>query len=361
MDSFFKDLTIIELASVLAGPTVGLFFAELGATVIKIENKRTGGDVTRQWKLPVEDPQAPYSAYYCSTNWNKKTHFLDLRAVEDRQKVYGWAKHADIILTNFRAGGAEKLGMDASTFAKINPEIIYAELTGFGAHDRRPAFDVVLQAEAGFMFMCGPEGGPPVKMPVALIDLLAAHQLKEGILMALIQRYKTGKGSIVRSSLYDAALGSLANQATNWLMAGHIPQAIGAKHPNIAPYGDIFYCQDGRALVLAVGNDKQFQVLCTCLGKSDLALDPRFSENKLRVKNRDALVQSLQPFFKMQDRNYWMERFADHAVPAGAIKNMKEVFEDPAAQERILEEQMVDGGLSRRVKTVAVEVLDFDE
>jgi crotonobetainyl-CoA:carnitine CoA-transferase CaiB-like acyl-CoA transferase len=222
-----KHLTVIELASVLAGPAVGMFLAELGAKVIKIENP-DGGDVTRQWKLPSEDGQSEVSAYFSSVNYGKQYQSINLKTTEGKQAVLNLMATADIVLTNFKSGDDIKLGLDYETLNALNPKLIYACITGFGPNDSRTAFDVVLQAEAGLMYMNGaPESGP-IKWPVAVIDLMAAHQLKEGILLALLQRERHGLGAKVSVSLYDAAIASLANQATNWLMAGHIPQRLGS-------------------------------------------------------------------------------------------------------------------------------------
>ena len=250
-NQFFQGLKVVELASVLAGPAVGLFFAELGAEVIKIENAATGGDVTRRWKAPTEAAEKTDSAYYQSINFGKQTLFVDLKEEEGREQVEALIRAADIVIVNYRPGAAKKLGMNYESLKSLNPKIIYAELTGFGADDSRLAFDVVLQAESGFLYLTGEPDRPPVKMPVALIDILAAHQLKEGILLALLQRSQTGQGSKVSTSLYAAALASLANQATNWLIASFAPQRLGSQHPNIAPYGDLFRTADGQELVLA--------------------------------------------------------------------------------------------------------------
>ena len=266
----FKNLKVVELASVLAGPAVGMFFAELGAEVIKIENATTGGDVTRKWKLPTESPNASQSAYYSSVNWNKQTIFADLTTETDQTKIHDLIKTADIIISNFNHQSAQKLKMDYDTLQKINPKLIFAQLTAYGENDDTPAFDVVLQAEAGFMYMNGEAEREAVKMPVALIDLLAAHQLKEGILVALLQRQQTGKGSFVTASLVESAISSLANQATNWLMGNHIPQRMGTMHPNIAPYGDVFYTADDKPIVLAVGTERQFENLCAVLNISEI-------------------------------------------------------------------------------------------
>jgi len=352
-DTFFKDLKVVELASVLAGPAVGMFFAELGAKVIKVENKTTGGDVTRRWKLPNEPAKAEISAYYCSVNWQKETHLLDLTDGHDRAQVQDWLRTADVVISNFKTASAEKLGVDYPSVKTLNPKIIYAHLTAFGESQNRPAFDVVLQAEAGFLYMCGHLDSEPAKMPVALIDLLAAHQLKEGILLALLHRARTGEGSFVTTSLLESAIASLANQATNWLMGGHIPQRMGTQHPNIAPYGDIFLTKDQKTLLLAVGTERQFRELCRILKMENLLADQRFAINAARVQNRVALRQALAPPIHHWLRANLLEQLDSARVPAASIRTMPEVFELPQAQDMILTEPLDDGRQSRRVRTVA--------
>jgi len=355
-NTFFKDLKVIELASVLAGPAVGLFFAELGANVIKIENQKTGGDVTRIWRLPNEDKDKDYSAYYCCVNWQKEVLMLDLQSLTDRQKVYDLIQEADVVISNFKLKSATKLGMDYAQLKAINPQLIYAQLTSFGESVDRPAFDMVLQAEAGFLYMCGEPNRDPVKMPVALIDLMAAHQLKEAILLAIIHRMRTGEGTYVTTSLLEAAVASLANQATNWLMANHIPQRMGTMHPNIAPYGDIFTTKDDKPIILAVGTERQFQSLCAVLDMASLVENELYATNSQRVQNRVALKEALKPAFLQFDRADILEKLTTKGVPAGSIRNMQEVFEMPQTKEMILEQEFEDGTLTKRVKTVAFQM-----
>jgi crotonobetainyl-CoA:carnitine CoA-transferase CaiB-like acyl-CoA transferase len=350
-------MKVIELASVLAGPAVGMFFAELGAEVIKIENSKTGGDVTRTWRLPSEDKNSPISAYYASVNWNKQVLFLDLTQETDRKKLYGLVADADVVIANFRAASAIKLGVDFETMKAINPKIIYGNITGFGEDSERVAFDVVLQAESGFMFMNGQADGPATKMPVALIDVLAAHQLKEGLLYALWQREKSGKGAYVSVSLLEAALSSLVNQATNWLMAGHIPARMGSLHPNIAPYGEIFESADKKRLVLAIGNDKQFAQLCKLLNIDELISDSRFENNQQRVENRQSLEQLLQLAFSKFTAAFLLEESLKFAIPIGQIRNMEEVFEMEEAVDMVLEEQN-GNQLTKRIKSIAFKTAD---
>jgi crotonobetainyl-CoA:carnitine CoA-transferase CaiB-like acyl-CoA transferase len=350
-----KDIKVIELASVLAGPAVGMFFAELGATVIKIENKKTGGDVTRTWRLPAENKELGVSAYYASVNWQKKVMMLDLTMESERNKLYEELLDADVVIANYRATAAQKMGVDYESLRKIKPNLIYGNITGFGEDSNRVAFDVVLQAESGFMYMNGQPESPPTKMPVALIDILAAHQLKEGLLLALWQREKTGEGAYVSVSLLEAALSSLANQATNWLMAGHIASRIGSKHPNIAPYGEIFTTADGKQLVLAIGNDKQFTQLCELLAVPNLAEDARFQHNVDRVENRQILEQELQGAIEKLEAAYMLKEALARSIPIGQIRNMQEVFEMPEAEDMVLEEE-VDGQLTKRVRTIGFQI-----
>jgi crotonobetainyl-CoA:carnitine CoA-transferase CaiB-like acyl-CoA transferase len=344
----FNDLKVIELANVLAGPAVGMFFAELGAKVIKVENKHSGGDVTRQWKLPSEDHGKNTSAYFCSVNWNKEHLFFDLAQKEDRQKVYELVKDADIVISNYKQGDAEKLGMDHATLSALNSKLIYGHITGFGANSDRVAFDLVLQAEAGFMAMNGTAGSGPVKMPVALIDLLAAHQMKEALLVGLLKRERTGKGGCYTVSLFDSAVASLANQASNWLMAGHLPKREGSLHPNIAPYGETFTTKDNKQIVLAVGSNTQFHSLCMVLNGASIINDPKFANNSMRVKHRRELANLLAPLVKNSDRADLLERLERKGVPAGAIRDLDEVFSLPAARRLVLE----SGDGERRVRTV---------
>jgi crotonobetainyl-CoA:carnitine CoA-transferase CaiB-like acyl-CoA transferase len=348
MKEIFKGLKVVELASVLAGPAVGMFFAELGAEVIKIENATTGGDVTRSWKLPSEPQDAAGSAYFYAVNYGKTHLFLDLENADDQQKTLDLLRGCDVVISNFKNTSAARLGVDYETLKAINPKIIYAQIYGYDAEDDTPAFDVVLQAETGFMFMNGERGGKAVKMPVALIDILAAHQLKEAVLIALLQRERTGKGAFVSTSLYESAVASLANQATNWLVANKIPQRIGSEHPNIAPYGDVFETADTSEIVLACGTERQWKNLCTALNLNHLTSDNLFKTNALRVQNRQKLLDILRSPILSFRRDDLLELLKQNNVPAAAMRTMPEVFENPLAKNMILA-----NGEEKRVKTVA--------
>lgn len=358
MNDFFKDLVVIELASVLAGPAVGMFFAELGAKVIKIENKRTGGDVTRTWKLPSEDAQKPIAAYYHSINYHKDVQLRDLKDAADQAAVLELIETADIVIANFKKGSAEKVGMDYDTLKAINPKLIYASINAYGEDNPKPGFDVVIQAETGWVYMNGEPDGNPVKLPVALMDVLASHQLKEGVLVALLKRYKTGKGSKVTVSLFDTGIASLTNQATNWLNCGVIPQRKGSQHANIAPYGDTFKTADQQLIIVAAGTEKQYLGLLDCLNLATLKEDARFANNALRLKNRPALNQYLSTAFQQFTAQEIVVLCEAKQVPIAPVRNLKQVFALPAAQPLVLEEREADGTISKRVKTVIFKVVE---
>jgi crotonobetainyl-CoA:carnitine CoA-transferase CaiB-like acyl-CoA transferase len=333
--SFFKDLKVVELASVLAGPSVGLFFAELGAEVIKIENKKTRGDVTRSWKLPSENKSDDVSAYFLSVNFLKKHLFLDVSKEEDYKSCIAHIKKADVVIVNYKKGDDKKLKLDYASLKKINPKLIYASISGFSDADERVAYDLILQAESGFMSMNGTEESGPLKMPVALIDILAAHHLKEVILLALLKREKTKQGSHVAVSLFDVAVASLANQATNWLVAKQLPKPTGSLHPNIAPYGEIFKTKDGHTVTFAIGSDVQFIKFCELLHIPETSSKKNYLNNQLRVQNRKQLFSILNKEVNKQTLTYLQKECTKHGVPFAKIRNLKEVFELPEAKKLI--------------------------
>jgi len=353
--SLFEQLTVIELGSVLAAPAVGVFFAELGSRVIKVENLSTGGDVTRTWKLPSEDEKDDISSYFSCVNWGKESLAIDLRFAEGRQILYELVKKSDIVLVNYKVGDAEKLATDYKTLRSYNPALIYAHITGYGLDSERAGYDAIIQSESGFTYINGEPDGPPVKLPVALMDLLAAHQLKEAILVALIKRMQSGQGSYVASSLFQSGVASLANQATNWLVAGKIPQRMGSDHPNIVPYGTIFKTADEKEIVLAVGSDKQFAKLCEIIQRPELSSDQRFSTNYQRVIHRDELKAILRKEIARFNRDELLDQLEKNHVPAGAVNNIKEVFETEAAKKILLSGQT--GG--RTIKGMRNVVFEF--
>lgn len=347
--NFLKGLKVIDASTVLAGPSVGTFLAELGAEVIKIEHP-IYGDVTRTWKLPSEDKDAAVSNYFSSVNYGKKYMKLDLKSVKDQNTFLSMVGTADILLSNFKKGDDIKFGIEDEKLMTLNPKLIHGKISGFGADSDRVAYDLILQAETGYMHMNGQSDGPATKMPVALIDVLAAHHLKEGILLALYEREKTGKGNIINVSLYDAAVSSLANQASNYLMSNEIPQRIGSLHPNIAPYGEIFITEDKAQICFAIGSDKHFNLLCQFLGLPELTEDVRFSGNKSRVMNRTVLADLIQENIQKFTSETILNEMELLNVPSGKIKDLQEVFADQAAKYLILEEE-IDGVATKRIRS----------
>jgi|SRR5690554_252123 len=352
-DSVFKKLKIIDLSTVLAGPSVGSFFAELGAQVIKIENPNQP-DVTRSWKLPSEDKDSSISAYFSSVNYKKEYLSLNLKETSDREKLFHLLEDADVLLMNFKLGDQEKLHIPDERLHEINPSLIIGKINGFGADDDRVAYDLILQAETGIMTMNGtPESGP-VKMPVAFIDVLAAHHLKQGILIELINRSTQSayQGKTVSVSLYDAAVSSLINQASNYLMANHIPERIGSLHPNIAPYGELFTTLDQKTITFAIGSNTHFKKLCSFLNADDLATNPLFSRGQNRVKHRQELFEILQRKIQKFTRNEILDYMHANRVPCGEVKDLKRVFESQKAQ-NLIREEIIDEKLTKRVTSIA--------
>ncbi len=338
----FKDLRVLELASVLAGPAVGQFFAELGAEVIKVENLRTGGDVTRTWKGRDEQTD-DRSAYFCSVNWGKKSISVDLSSLEGKSIVLQLASKSDIVIASYKPGDAEKLGVSYQQLSINHHQLIYGQITGYGSDNHRVGYDAVIQAESGFIDLNGEKGGEPVKMPVALIDVLAAHQLKEGLLLALLKRDRTHEGSLVEVSLIQSAISSLANQATNWLVAKKLPTRQGSAHPNIAPYGESFFTKDAKRILLAVGSDRQFSDLLKILQLEDLNGNVKFSTNRSRVIHRDELTKILAQAINQFDSKDLLAKIEIHKIPAGIIQNIKEVFEMTEAKELLIKQNEFTG------------------
>ncbi|RSK31857.1 CoA transferase [Hymenobacter metallilatus] len=328
-------MRVLELASVLAGPQVGQFLAELGAEVLKIE--APAGDVTRTWRTPAEDPATTITAYFSSANWGKRSQILDLTTCAGQATLHQLAATTDVVLASYKPGDAQKLRADYATLAALNPRLIYGHITGYGPAETRAGYDAVLQAEAGFMHLnaAGP-GQAPQKMPVALIDLLTAHQLKEGLLTALFRRERTGQGALVEVSLLDSALASLANQAATFLVTGQEPQPLGSGHPSIVPYGTVYTAQDGVRLLLAVGADRQFRQLCQVLERPQWAQDARFQRNPDRVKHRAALEALLQQRIAEVSGAALLAELERLAVPAGAVRTVAEALMHPLAQAMLL-------------------------
>ncbi|MTI20222.1 CoA transferase [Fulvivirga sp. RKSG066] len=318
----FNGVKVIELASVLAGPSVGQFLSELGAEVIKVENPKTKGDVTRGWKIS-EEKTDDRSTYFISTNWNKKSIAIDYSKQDGLEILYKLISQADIVIVSFKPGDAIKLKVDYGSLKSLNEKLIYGVITGYGDYNDRVGYDAVIQAESGFMSINGEKGGNPLKLPVALMDILAAHHLKEAILVAYIGILKGETGQMVSVSLIDSAIASLANQATNWLVGGVVPQQSGSLHPNIAPYGEVLYSKDDKPFILAIGTDQQFERLLIAL---QIEPSDDFATNEKRLQSRDALNELLSTAFKKLKAQKLQEILINNNIPGGVINNIPEAL-----------------------------------
>ena len=331
----FADLEVFDLSTVLAGPSVASFFAELGAKVTKIEHP-IHGDVTRSWRIPGEKQEV--TSYFSSINFRKEYITKDLILPSDYSWLLDRLPKIDVLIMNFKSSDYLKFNLTKEKLHAINPRLIIGSISGFGDNSDRVAYDLILQAESGIMAMNGEPNGSPNKMPIALIDVLAAHQLKEALLLALLKREKTNLGSWVSVSLYDTAVCSLVNQASAFLMNGIIPTRMGSLHPNIAPYGEIFRTKDEKLVTFAVGSDRQFQTLCKVLGCELISSNLDYATNEDRVKNRIKLMEELAPYILMYEAKELSDLALEHLIPLGVIKSLDEVFETLEAKALIREE-----------------------
>ena len=320
----FDGLKVLELASVLAGPLAGSFLAEGGATVLKVEHPELG-DVTRSWRSEGEPTDDPNSAYFAAANTFKKAIKIDLASEDGRRWLEKELSTCDVLLQNFKESDLKKFNLHPEELAKKFPNVIHIRLVGFAESPERLAYDVVMQAETGFMHMNGtPENGG-VKIPVAMIDILASHQMRSAVTTGLYARERGATGWYAQVSLELSGIAALVNQATNYLMNDSVPQPRGSTHPNIAPYGEQLKFEDGN-LVLAIGSDAQFMSLCEVLGKPELGRDSRYLTNHDRVIHRIQLISDLQKLVTGNQRESLLRQFHEARVPAGAVRTLDEVF-----------------------------------
>jgi len=322
---------VLELSRVLAGPWAAQTLADLGASVIKVE-RPGGGDDTRAWGPPfVERAQAGQdAAYFLSTNRGKRSVAIDFTQARGQELVRDLAARSDVLIENFKVGGLERYGLDAESLCARHPGLVYCSITGFGQtgpYRDRPGYDLLIQAMGGLMSLTGEPEGAPTKVGVALTDIFAGLYAVVAIQAALAERERSGKGRHIDISLFDVQTAVLANQALNYLVSGHSPQRLGNRHPNIVPY-QTFETSDGH-LVIAVGNDGQFQRLCEVLGVPQLAADERFLGNPQRVSNREALVPLLAERLATRSRADWLVALEAAGVPSGPIQDLEELFRDP--------------------------------
>jgi crotonobetainyl-CoA:carnitine CoA-transferase CaiB-like acyl-CoA transferase len=330
-------ILVADFSRVLAGPFATMLLGDLGADVVKVEHP-DGGDETRAWGPPFH---GDHSTYYLAVNRNKRSLALDLKDDGGRRAARALAGRADVLVENFKAGAAARLGLEFEEVAKDNPGLVWCSVSGFGqeAGAELPGYDFLVQAMSGLMSITGPAGGEPTKVGVALVDVLTGLYAFGGVLAALHERDRTGRGQLVEVSLLGSALASLVNQASSYLCTGRPPRAMGNRHPSITPYETLATAD--RPLVVAVGNDGQFARLCRVLGLPETADDPRFATNADRVANRDALAALLERALAAREAADWVPALADAGVPCGLVNDVGEAF---ALAERLGLDPVADAG-----------------
>ncbi|VXA95214.1 CaiB/BaiF CoA transferase family protein [Pseudomonas sp. 8O] len=342
MSGALSHIRVLDLSRVLAGPWAGQIFGDLGAEVIKVERPGSGDD-TRHWGPPyikdAEGNDSREAAYFQSANRNKQSLTLDFTQPEGQRLVRELVAQCDVLLENFKVGGLAAYGLDYESLKAINPRLIYCSITGFGQNGpyaRRAGYDFMIQGLGGLMSLTGrpegEEGAGPMKVGVALTDILTGLYATVGVLAALNQREQSGVGQHIDVALLDVQVACLANQAMNYLATGVSPKRLGNAHPNIVPYQD-FPSADG-SFILAVGNDGQFRKFCEVADIATLADDPRFATNKARVAHRAELIPLLRQATVFKTTAQWIELLEKAGVPCGPINDLQQVFADPQVQAR---------------------------
>ncbi|MCC6075833.1 CaiB/BaiF CoA transferase family protein [Pseudomonas sp. GCM10022188] len=337
MSGALANLRVLDLSRVLAGPWAGQMLADLGADVIKVERPGSGDD-TRHWGPPflrdAEGRDTAEAAYYLCANRNKRSLTVDFTKPEGQRLIRELAAQSDILLENFKVGGLAAYGLDYASLKAINPRLIYCSITGFGQqgpYAQRAGYDFMIQGLGGLMSLTGrsegEEGAGPVKVGVALTDILTGLHASVAVLAALNHRHASGEGQHIDLALLDVQVACLANQALNYLTTGVAPRRLGNAHPNIVPYQD-FPTADGD-FILTVGNDGQFRKFCEVAGHPEWADDPRFANNSARVAHRAELIPLIRQATVFKTTAEWVAALEDAGVPCGPINDLAQVFADP--------------------------------
>jgi crotonobetainyl-CoA:carnitine CoA-transferase CaiB-like acyl-CoA transferase len=328
---------VLDLTRVLAGPWCTMVLADLGADVIKIEHPN-GGDDTRHWGPPYVGGEA---AYYLCANRNKRSVTVDLATPDGQQIVRDLAVGADIMVENYKLGGLTKYGLDYDAIAALNPGIVYCSISGYGRNSpiaARPGYDYVIQAEAGLMDVTGEVDGEPMKAGVAVADLFTGMAATQAILAALIARDRDGIGQHVDMALFDCQLSMMANVGSSFLANGEKPRRFGNGHATVVPY-QVFKTADG-SVVIAVGNDRQFALLCNAvLKRPDIAADARYVKNSSRVANRDSLISMLRVLISAMPTAHWMQGMRANGIPCAEVRSVGEALFSEEAVARDMVQQ----------------------
>ena len=337
-----SHIKVLDLSRVLAGPWCGQQLADLGAEVIKVERPhdadgRGGGDDTRTWGPPylkdAEGRDTTEAAYYLGANRGKQSITLDIASPAGQEIVKKLAAQSDVVLENYKVGQLKKYGLDYAGLKAVNPKVIYCSITGFGQtgpYANRPGYDYIIQGMGGLMSITGERddlpGGGPQKVGIAVADLMTGMYSTVAILAALAHREKTGEGQAIDMALLDVQVAMLANMNMNYLTSGQPPVRAGNAHQNLVPY-QVFECADGH-VIIAAGNDGQYQRFCAVGGQPELASDERFNVNPQRVRNREVLIPLLAAMVKKKTKNAWISELEAANVPCGPINTLKDTFEN---------------------------------
>ncbi len=349
-------LRIFDLSRVLAGPSCTQLLGDLGADVIKIERPGVGDD-TRGWGPPFltgpDGEDTGESAYFLSTNRNKRSLTLDIAQPEGAALARQLIGGCDVLVENFKTGGLKKYGLAYEDLSDDNPGLIYCSITGFGQtgpYAARPGYDFLIQGMGGIMSVTGQPDGEPMKVGVAIADLMTGMYASSAILAALHHREKTGRGQYIDLALLDTQVAWLANQGLNYLTSGVAPRRLGNEHPNIVPY-KVLPCADGH-FILAVGNDRQFQAFCKFAGAPELTEDARFQTNAARVRNRETLYELIADITQGMPQDAWVEGLTAAGVPCGPVNTIDQAFAHPQVQARDMEIRMTHPATGHEVSLI---------
>lgn len=356
MTGALENIKVVDLSRILAGPWASQMLADMGAEVIKVERPQKGDD-TRFWGPPfiqqATNEQPPQAAYFHCVNRNKQSIAIDITQAEGQQVIKDLIAQADVVIENYRVGGLAKYGLDYDSVKKLNPRIVYCSITGFGqsgpsAH--KAGYDAMIQGEGGLMSVTGEPDGLPMKVGVALVDVMTGLYSCNAILAALMARHHTQHGQHIDIALLDVQVATLANQGMNYLATGENPKRLGNGHPNIVPY-QTFATQDG-SIILAVGNDSQFAKFCQIAQCEEIAKAPEFATNEQRVINRDKLLPILATKLASYTSQWWLEQLESVAVPCGPVNTLDQVFNHPQVKHREMVRQ-VPNQAGQLIDTVA--------
>jgi len=348
-----SGIVVLDLTRILAGPWCTQMLADFGAEVIKIERPGPGDD-TRSWGPPWMpgidnrgDTGSRHSTYFASANRNKKSVSVDISNSEGQEIVRALALRADVLIENFKVGDLARHGLDYPSLSKTHPGLVYCSITGYGQtgpYATRPGYDFIFQGEGGLMSVTGERdnlpGGGPQKVGVAIADIVTGMYASSAVLAALQRRAATGRGQYIDLALLDCMAAFGANLAFNHLVTGDVPRRYGNAHPALVPY-EVLRSRDGHVIV-AAGNDAQWQRFCQALQRDDLAADARYATGSGRIIHRESLIPEIELTFAARDSAYWLARLTEHGIPNGRINDYKAVFEHPQIQHRGMRVDMPD-------------------